>query len=99
MKRLSQPFNVALFLLVLLGSPALLYALGPNAIITTVAGNGTSGFSGDNGLATAAQLKGPVDVTLDGDGNLYIAEFFNSRIRKVSDNTVMFFLPLVLKNR
>jgi hypothetical protein len=48
-----------------------------------VAGNGTAGFSGDDGPATAAQLNSPRGIAVDAASNLYIAEFFNSRIRKV----------------
>ena len=51
--------------------------------ISTVAGNGTDGFSGDGDLATAATLRHPENTALDGDGNLYIADAFNNRIRKV----------------
>jgi sugar lactone lactonase YvrE len=51
--------------------------------ITTVAGNGASGFSGDNGPATGASLNSPRDVALDGSGNLFIADQFNRRIRRV----------------
>lgn len=58
-------------------------------MIATVAGNGTAGFSGDNGLATAAQLNGPNDVSLDSDANLYICDAVNNRIRKVSAVTNM----------
>jgi hypothetical protein len=58
-------------------------------MIATVAGNGTAGFSGDNGLATAAQLNGPNDVSLDGDANLYICDAVNNRIRKVAAATNM----------
>ena len=56
-------------------------------IISTVAGNGTNGYSGDGGLATEAQLLHPVNTTADGDGNLYIADAFNHRIRKVDADT------------
>ncbi len=52
--------------------------------ITTVAGNGEQGFSGDGGPATAALLNHPADVALDAAGNLYIADNGNSRIRKVN---------------
>jgi trimeric autotransporter adhesin len=52
-------------------------------IITTVAGTGSSGFSGDGGPATAAKLNGPEGLYIDASGNLYIAEISNHRIRKV----------------
>ena len=53
-------------------------------IITTVAGNGNYGFSGDGGPAVSAQLYNPYDVKVDSTGNLYIADETNSRIRKVT---------------
>ena len=52
-------------------------------VITTVAGDGTRGYGGDGGAAVAAQLQGPWSVAVDGAGNLYIADTYNSRIRKV----------------
>jgi len=61
----------------------------PGGIITTIAGNGTSGFSGDGGPATSAQLSAPNQVVLDGAGNLFIAEYKNGRVRKVSPNGVI----------
>ena len=54
-----------------------------SGVITTVAGDGTYGYSGDGGPATAALLNGPTDVAVDGAGNLYIADHDNDRIRKV----------------
>ena len=57
-------------------------------IITTVAGNGNAGFSGDGGPATAASLNFPMRVVLDLAGNLYIADTWNDRIRKVSGGTI-----------
>src|SRR5260370_24976103 len=50
--------------------------------ITTVAGTGTAGFSGDGKAATAAQLSNPVGVAVDSSGNLYIADAGNNVIRK-----------------
>ncbi len=57
--------------------------IAPNGIISTVAGTGSSGFSGDGGPATTASLNFPADVALDAAGNLYIADGGNDRIRKV----------------
>ena len=54
-----------------------------NGTITTVAGNGTLGFSGDGGLAKNAQLNQPSGLALDGAGNLYVADTGNSAIRRV----------------
>ena len=54
--------------------------------ISTVAGTGTSGFSGDGGAATAAQLNYPYGVAVDGSGNLYFADWLNQRIRKVDSS-------------
>ena len=51
--------------------------------ITTIAGTGTSGFSGDGGPATAAQLYNPQAATLDGAGHLYIPDTTNHRVRKI----------------
>ena len=55
-----------------------------SGVISTVAGNGTGGYSGDNGPATSAELYNPAGVAVDGSGNIYIADKFNNRIRKVS---------------
>ncbi len=52
-------------------------------IITTIAGNGVQGFSGDSSAATSASLDGPIDVAFDDVGNLYISDGSNNRIRKV----------------
>jgi len=56
----------------------------PTGTISTVVGKGTAGYSGDGGAAIAAELSGPADVKVDGDGNLYIADDINNRIRKVT---------------
>lgn len=58
--------------------------VGPDGIITTVAGNGTSGYSGDGGPAVQAQLNNPWCVTSKADGSLYVADQNNNRIRRVS---------------
>ena len=51
----------------------------PAGIISTVAGTGISGSSGDGGPATSARLNGPADVVTDSAGNLYIAEYSGHR--------------------
>ena len=56
-------------------------------IITTVAGNGEHGYSGDGGPATEAMLASPIAVTASPKGDLYIADHRNSRIRKVDAAT------------
>jgi uncharacterized protein (TIGR03437 family) len=59
-----------------------------NGVITTVAGNGTLGFSGDNGPAVGAGLNEPEGVAVDAAGNIYIADYFNNRVRKVSNGVI-----------
>jgi RHS repeat-associated protein len=67
---------------------ARIHRVGPDGIITTVAGNGTFGSSGDGGPATQAQLFFPVGVAVGPDGSLYIAER-GSRIRRVGPNGII----------
>jgi DNA-binding beta-propeller fold protein YncE len=55
-------------------------------ILSTVAGVGQDGYSGDGGPATAARI-GPVDLAVDSEGNLFIAEFGNNRIRRIDAKT------------
>jgi hypothetical protein len=59
--------------------------------IYTVAGTGTPGFSGDGGPATGADLSGPSAVTVDGSGNLVIADTQNQRVRVVAASTATFY--------
>ena len=58
-------------------------------IITTVAGNGIPGYSGDNSLATNAQIRGPADICFDKKGNLYIGDVNNYRVRKVDNSGII----------
>ncbi len=58
--------------------------VGASGIISTVAGNGIAGFSGDGGPAITAGLNNPGDVAVDSAGNLYIADTTNNRVRKVT---------------
>ena len=90
---ISQPFSIAV------GQDGSFYIadyynlrirrVGPDGIITTVAGNGTSGFSGDGGLATAASLYYPSGVAVGQDGSLYIADEDNLRIRRVGPDGII----------
>jgi uncharacterized protein (TIGR03437 family) len=60
-----------------------------NGTITTLAGNGVAGFSGDGGLATSASLDFPLGIAMDSAGTLYVADGNNNRIRRVSPNGVI----------
>ncbi len=63
--------------------------IGSNGTVTTIAGTGVAGFSGDGGAAAAAQLYGPSAVAIGADGSLYIADSGNNRIRRVAgDGTI-----------
>ena len=55
-----------------------------SGVITTFAGNGTAGYSGDGGQATSARLNAPMSVAVDSAGNVYFADQLNARVRKVS---------------
>ena len=63
--------------------------VSPDGMITTVAGNGLPGFSGDGGPATDAQLSRPGGIAADSAGNLFIADTYNQRIRKVSSDGII----------
>ena len=62
--------------------------ISPAGTVTTVAGNGQQGFTGDGGPATSAALNTPSGVVVDASGNLYIADSHNHRIREVSGGTI-----------
>jgi sugar lactone lactonase YvrE len=60
-----------------------------NGIISTVAGSGTNGFSGDGSAASNATFRNPTGLALDAAGNLYISDYLNSRVRKVDTNGII----------
>jgi hypothetical protein len=63
--------------------------VSPGGVITTVAGTGTAGFSGDGGPATAAELDNPHNIVALPDGGVLIADTFNNRVRRVwPDGTI-----------
>jgi hypothetical protein len=57
-------------------------------VITTIAGTGVYGYSGDNGLATLAQLAHPYYIAIDVTGNILIADSFNYRVRMISNGII-----------
>ncbi len=63
--------------------------ISASGTITTVAGNGTPAFAGDGGPATNGSFNAPLGVTLDGNGNMYIADGNNHRVRKVSTTGIL----------
>ena len=87
MMQLAQPRNVAVdpagTLYVSDFGAHRVYQISPGGILTTVAGTGTAGFSGDNASALLARLNAPAGLATDGNGILYIADSGNNRIRKV----------------
>ena len=61
-----------------------IFRLDQNGILTRIAGNSLSGYSGDGGPATSARLSAPQGLAVDSAGNLFIADSENARVRKVS---------------
>lgn len=63
--------------------------INTSGMISTMAGNGVAGYSGDGGAATSAALSFPTGIAMDGSGNLYIADTNNNRIRKVNTSGII----------
>jgi streptogramin lyase len=84
--RLASPFGIALDangVFIADSSNNRVRWVKNDGTIMTVAGNGTAAFSGDNGPATAASLNRALGVNVDFDGNVFIADTFNNRIRRL----------------
>jgi ribosomal protein S11 len=64
--------------------------VNPSGIISTYAGTGSPGFSGDSSAATSAQLDAPNGIAVDSSGNLYIADIHNARIRMVTPAGIIY---------
>jgi uncharacterized protein (TIGR03437 family) len=80
------PGFASLFLIGACFVPAISFGQVPKFTISTFAGNAVAGFTGDGGAATAANLKFPAGLALDSAGNVFIADTFNNRIRKVDSS-------------
>ncbi len=72
--------------------------IDPNGMITTYAGKGFAGFSGDGGLARSAELNYPISFTRDLYGNSYIADLGNARVRKVDNIKILYFTSGPVQN-
>ncbi len=90
---LSNPTNVAVskngIVYFTDGGNARVRKIDSLGVISTIAGNGTAGFSGDGGAATAAQLNLPYGIAVDDTGNVYISDFNNYNIRKVNTSGII----------
>ena len=83
----SRRLLPALPMLALL-APASALGVSGSDTITTIAGNGVAGFSGDGGQATSAELNLPDGVAVDAQGSLHVADYANHRVREVSGGII-----------
>ena len=65
------------------------YRVAADGTLSLIAGSGAGGFSGDGGPATSAQLRSARGVAVDTAGNLFIADYYNNRVRKVTPGGVI----------
>ena len=77
---ITQMKKIILLIILLISSGF----INAQSLVTVIAGNGISGYSGDGGPATDASIRGSQGVCMDSIGNLYIADEYNNRIRKVT---------------
>ncbi len=90
--KLSSPYGVAVdtsgnVFIADTGNNVIRKVTSSSGVISTVAGTGTASYTGDGGQATVATLSNPYGVTVDGSGNIYIADTGNQAVRKVSAST------------
>ena len=86
---MSRFFGRSVFSLALLLLAAAHLQAQSYGTISTFAGTGVAGFSGDNGPSIRAQLSTPRNVKVDASGNVYIADSVNNRVRKITpDGTI-----------
>jgi trimeric autotransporter adhesin len=71
-----------------MGVLSLSCAWGQQYIIHTYAGTGTAGFSGDSSAPSSAEFNGPLGLSFDSSGNMYVSDSVNSRVRKISGGTI-----------
>ena len=87
------PYDVAVDhagnLLIASGGCQCIRRVGSDGAIATIAGNGSTGFSGDGGPARSAQFSQPRRIALDNSGNIYVSDAANHRIRRISSNGVI----------
>jgi uncharacterized protein (TIGR03437 family) len=90
--KLNQPLGIALDaagnLYIADAGNNVIRMVTPGGTISTIAGNGKAGYSGDGGPATSAQLNKPEAVAVDAGGGVYISDYFNNRIREVVNGTI-----------
>lgn len=91
--RLNHPFGVAVDgvgnVYIADNDNNVIRKINGSGVISTFAGNGTYGFTGDGGAATSANLAQPHGVAIDTNGNVFIADYYNSLIRKVNVSGVI----------
>jgi sugar lactone lactonase YvrE len=83
----SLSFDISGNLYILDSGASVIRKIDTSGIITTIAGTGVSGYSGDGGLATSAKLNCPYGFDIDISGNIYIADMGNHVIRKITAST------------
>ena len=91
--RLDEPTDVAVdaggAVLVIDRANNAIRRIGPDGVITTLAGTGVPGFEGDGGLAAKAKLRNPRDLVVNGDGSVFVADSGNNRVRRIDpDGTI-----------